>query len=49
VAEPAAQPFRNMNDALATAATFTSAERDYIRRELDMFFSTFRQWQKDSS
>jgi hypothetical protein len=30
-----------MNDALATAVTFTSAERDYIRRELDMFFSTF--------
>src|SRR5258708_14179677 len=30
-----------MNDALATAVTFTSAERDYIRRELDMFFSTY--------
>jgi hypothetical protein len=30
-----------MNDALATAVTFTPAERDYIRRELDMFFSTF--------
>jgi 2-hydroxychromene-2-carboxylate isomerase len=29
-----------MNDAPATAVTFTPAERDYIRRELDMFFST---------
>jgi hypothetical protein len=29
-----------MNDAPAMAATFTPAERDYIRRELDMFFST---------
>ena len=28
-----------MNDAPA-AVTFTPAERDYIRRELDMFFST---------
>jgi hypothetical protein len=25
----------------ATAMTFTPAERDYIRRELDMFFSTY--------
>jgi hypothetical protein len=29
-----------MNDVPATAETFTPAERDYIRRELDMFFST---------
>jgi hypothetical protein len=30
-----------MRDVPATAVTFTPAERDYIRRELDMFFSTF--------
>jgi 2-hydroxychromene-2-carboxylate isomerase len=30
-----------MNDVPAPAVTFTPAERDYIRRELDMFFSTF--------
>jgi hypothetical protein len=30
-----------MIDVPATAMTFTPAERDYIRRELDMFFSTF--------
>jgi hypothetical protein len=30
-----------MNNSPTTATTFTSAERDYIRRELDMFFSTF--------
>jgi len=29
-----------MSDASATAMTFTPAERDYIRRALDMFFST---------
>ena len=29
-----------MNDLPTTVTTFTSAERDYIRRELDMFFST---------
>jgi hypothetical protein len=30
-----------MSKAPATAITFTPAERDYIRRELDMFFSTY--------
>jgi hypothetical protein len=30
-----------MSDAPTSAMTFTPAERDYIRRELDMFFSTF--------
>ena len=30
-----------MNDLRATATTFTAAERDYVRRELDMFFSSF--------
>jgi hypothetical protein len=30
-----------MNVAPGTAATFTPAERDYIRRELDMFFSSY--------
>jgi 2-hydroxychromene-2-carboxylate isomerase len=30
-----------MNDVPAPAVIFTPAERDYIRRELDMFFSTF--------
>jgi hypothetical protein len=30
-----------MSDVPATAVAFTPAERDYIRRELDMFFSTF--------
>jgi hypothetical protein len=30
-----------MSELPATAPTFTPAERDYIRRELDMFFSTF--------
>ena len=29
-----------MSDVPAPAMTFTAAERDYIRRELDMFFST---------
>jgi 2-hydroxychromene-2-carboxylate isomerase len=29
-----------MNDVPAPAMAFTPAERDYIRRELDMFFST---------
>ena len=29
-----------MSDAPGTASTFTPGERDYIRRELDMFFST---------
>jgi hypothetical protein len=29
-----------MNDTRATIVTFTPLERDYIRRELDMFFST---------
>jgi 2-hydroxychromene-2-carboxylate isomerase len=29
-----------MNDTPATVVTFTPVERDYIRRELDMFFST---------
>ena len=37
----AALPGRSMSDVPATAVTFTPAERDYIRRELDMFFSTF--------
>jgi hypothetical protein len=26
---------------VATATTFTPCERDYVRRELDMFFSTY--------
>jgi hypothetical protein len=30
-----------MSDMPAPARTFTPAERDYIRRELDMFFSTY--------
>jgi hypothetical protein len=30
-----------MSDLPVSAMTFTPAERDYIRRELDMFFSTF--------
>jgi hypothetical protein len=30
-----------MNGLPAPATTLTTAERDYIRRELDMFFSTF--------
>ena len=30
-----------MNVAPVSAATFTPAERDYIRRELDMFFSSY--------
>jgi hypothetical protein len=30
-----------MSDGPPPAMTFTAAERDYIRRELDMFFSTF--------
>jgi hypothetical protein len=30
-----------LSDVPAPATTFTPAERDYIRRELDMFFSTF--------
>jgi hypothetical protein len=30
-----------MSGVPATAVAFTPAERDYIRRELDMFFSTF--------
>jgi hypothetical protein len=30
-----------MSEVPAAAPTFTPAERDYIRRELDMFFSTF--------
>jgi hypothetical protein len=29
-----------MSDAPEAASTFTPGERDYIRRELDMFFST---------
>src|ERR1700733_12053358 len=29
-----------MSDGPAPAMAFTAAERDYIRRELDMFFST---------
>ena len=29
-----------MNDAPERATSFTPAERDYVRRELDMFFST---------
>jgi hypothetical protein len=29
-----------MSDVPATVVAFTPAERDYIRRELDMFFST---------
>jgi hypothetical protein len=29
-----------MSEARDTATTFTPPERDYIRRELDMFFST---------
>jgi hypothetical protein len=31
----------SMSEVPAAAPTFTPAERDYIRRELDMFFSTF--------
>jgi hypothetical protein len=34
-------PWRGMSDGPVPAITFTAAERDYIRRELDMFFSTF--------
>ena len=30
-----------MNVAPGRAATFTPAERDYVRRELDMFFSSY--------
>jgi hypothetical protein len=30
-----------MSNLLAMPMTFNPAERDYIRRELDMFFSTF--------
>jgi hypothetical protein len=30
-----------MSDGPVPAMAFTAAERDYIRRELDMFFSTF--------
>jgi hypothetical protein len=30
-----------MSDTTETVTAFTAAERDYIRRELDMFFSTF--------
>jgi hypothetical protein len=30
-----------MNDGPGTAMTFTPTERDYIRRELDRFFSTY--------
>ena len=30
-----------MNGLPATATTFTAAERDYVWRELDMFFSSF--------
>jgi len=30
-----------MTAVSATAMSFTPAERDYIRRELDMFFSTY--------
>jgi hypothetical protein len=30
-----------MSDVPAATVTFTPAEREYIRRELDMFFSTF--------
>jgi hypothetical protein len=30
-----------MSDVSVAAMTFTPAEREYIRRELDMFFSTF--------
>jgi hypothetical protein len=30
-----------MSGALDTPTAFTPTERDYIRRELDMFFSTF--------
>ncbi len=31
-----------MEDVSLIASTFTAQERDYIRRELDMFFSTFK-------
>ena len=41
IAASAALPGHSMTDVPATAMTFTPAERDYIRRELDMFFSTF--------
>lgn len=30
-----------MNDLPANATTFTAAERDYVRRELDMYFSSY--------
>jgi hypothetical protein len=41
MAASAALPGHSMTDVPVTATTFTPAERDYIRRELDMFFSTF--------
>jgi hypothetical protein len=41
MAASAALPGHSMTDMQVTAMTFTPAERDYIRRELDMFFSTF--------
>jgi hypothetical protein len=41
MAASAALPGQTMSDVQVTAVTFTPAERDYIRRELDMFFSTF--------
>src|SRR6267154_4910689 len=33
--------FGGMSKMATAATTFTPAERDYIRRELDMFFSTY--------
>jgi hypothetical protein len=41
MAASAALPGHSMTGVPVTATTFTPAERDYIRRELDMFFSTF--------
>src|SRR6267154_2689114 len=33
--------FGGMSKMATAATTFTPAERDYVRRELDMFFSTY--------
>jgi hypothetical protein len=41
MAASAALPGHSMSGVQVTATTFTPGERDYIRRELDMFFSTF--------
>ena len=41
VPAPPYLPYDAMNDLPESATTFTPAERDYIRRELDMFFSIY--------